>query len=878
MKNPFHTNKVIIIFDPTTNEEVIIDRINIGKYFRHVYCMCSFDSTDYSIIGDAEVDDNVFNTMMGNMVLYRANISIVRNLFHYSNLIYCEKEYIVHANKFNYRLDENVLILPVVNIPFLSLQQYIDNINGMYGLNKLYDILILNNYFGDDLTSICNKYHINNLIRCLDEANYWALPYNCLLNLTKVFDKRQFNFNIIRHSADGKINNLIEQLSNSAIKENYIEQIFNSKNYVDPSVVINQKGYKLYSKVWSCEYTKKDIDVMFNKLDSYQQTLLFNMLCVSKQYCHLVVANEYILSLMTQHIHSNINIYCYIFGYAWLRLYFEETINRFNVKTNDMYIFDIDTASKLPVFHFNLNDPLANPYCALIVSYNSLQPNSNIGGVSTNYIHNEDRRICNLNEFKERMNIFVSNDRTIDLFEGIDFKQMKIAISGSIMTACAQYKHPLLYVPNYNGNDMNELYSRYFNEYYYESDIDIMVASKDQYELMDITREFHNMLLLNLCKYKTPNADIKYVVMKTTYLFVTQEFIQNYICTANISYDTIVKNLHNNTVKKLFIPFARELHDNECNEKLQNYTSEEQLLFISKYSDIFTFNEENLVVKLHNIHTHTTMVSTNNESELSQDEIDIILNTTHNNEEKLDFTMKTLNGVNLSNNYKIRISSSQLVHDIEMFPSKKEDFMTTVANFHMPCVRAYYNGNVYMTPSFITAHMTLMNIDYKYFAGCRDPIEIINKYRMRGFGTWLNKTEIQMYIKYCYEVPFWKNLLELNDHRKHTYEKCLGYIDRNSNMFKPRKQNAAFITNPKIVPISDVDPYSTNLTTTQYKNAEAYNNNRFVDAEHHLPSKYTTINQNDGYIYPLKIHLIDSHAYSGMKDSNTESTKDDIAA
>lgn len=47
-----------------------------------------------------------------------------------------------------------------------------------------------------------------------------------------------------------------------------------------------------------------------------------------------------------------------------------------------------------------------------------------------------------------------------------------------------------------------------------------------------------------------------------------------------------------------------------------------------------------------------------------------------------------------------------------------------------------------------------MNIDYKYVAGSTDPMEIINKNRMRGFGTWLNETEIKDLIKYSLHVPF----------------------------------------------------------------------------------------------------------------------------
>jgi hypothetical protein len=34
-----------------------------------------------------------------------------------------------------------------------------------------------------------------------------------------------------------------------------------------------------------------------------------------------------------------------------------------------------------------------------------------------------------------------------------------------------------------------------------------------------------------------------------------------------------------------------------------------------------------------------------------------------------------------------------------------------------------------------------INIDYKYFAGAKDPIEVLNKYRMRGYSVYLNDKE-----------------------------------------------------------------------------------------------------------------------------------------
>ena len=72
----------------------------------------------------------------------------------------------------------------------------------------------------------------------------------------------------------------------------------------------------------------------------------------------------------------------------------------------------------------------------------------------------------------------------------------------------------------------------------------------------------------------------------------------------------------------------------------------------------------------------------------------------------------------------------------------------------LPIVRSYYDGNtVYITPSCISACMTFLNMDYKYFAGSKDPIEIINKYRSRGFGTILNENEIKRLLEYSSVVP-----------------------------------------------------------------------------------------------------------------------------
>jgi hypothetical protein len=879
MSNPF-INKSITVYDENINEEVIVDILNISKYFKHIYCLCPLDNNvliDASVFINKTINKELLNETINKMVLYKVNISIVKNIVHYGNICYCEKDIIIGANKFGYELDNDNLILPIYNISFLDLQKYIDNVNGFITFNNLYDIMIMNNYFGDNMKNEMSKLKIYSMINNFDEGKYWELTYNCMPNITKLFDNRKFNFNIIRTAPN--IANILDRIDHSPIKENYIEQIFNRKNYVDPSETINRKGYKLYWKVWSCDYKNNDINKLFDIIDDNNQKykyLLFSNLCVSKKYCHLVINNEHIIKMMTPVINQNINLYSYLFGYAWLRFYFEETINRFRVKTNDMYIFDINTASALPVFYFDHKNPHNNPYCPILVSSKSLNPDYNIGGVICNTKNDLNRRICNLNEFRDKMNIFISGNKNIDLLSGIDFKELKIAITGSIMTACSQYNHPLMSL--FQNTPENERDKRFFNEYYYESDIDVMVMSKTIYEFLDITKSFHEKIMLNCCQYLNSEPEhIKYNLLRNTYLFVSNDFIKEHICNDKLSYEIIVKGLELKLIIKLFVPYAKKMHEMECKKKLEGLSEIDKLKLMDKYAELFIFEEDKLVIKIKDTKSNTTMITTsiNNkplESEFSQEEIEMILNSNNNlDEEKINIIIPMTEGLGFSDGFKARITGPQLCRDFELFPVFKDDFMNTVANFHMPCVRAYYNGeNVYMTPSFISAHMTLMNIDYKYFAGSKDPINIINKYRMRGFGCWLNKNELQTYIKYNYEVPFWNNIFNIKPTNKNTYNRCYGPLHIHSNMFKPRMINQNLITSEKSTPV-DYDYYQTDYDNNlRVLSEQEYNINRFK-SDKSFTKRYTTINKDTGYIEPLFKDIITINTY--LKNIESQSTQ-----
>jgi len=116
-----------------------------------------------------------------------------------------------------------------------------------------------------------------------------------------------------------------------------------------------------------------------------------------------------------------------------------------------------------------------------------------------------------------------------------------------------------------------------------------------------------------------------------------------------------------------------------------------------------------------------------------------------------------------SENIKFHISSPYLRRNFEIF-KVKYTLLGTVSRFHLPCVRGYYDGtNVYLLPSAISALVTGVCMDYKYFAGVRSPFEIILKYNFRGFSLMLNKKEMIKIVEYIKNTDKWKNMFKWDE-------------------------------------------------------------------------------------------------------------------
>ena len=155
--------------------------------------------------------------------------------------------------------------------------------------------------------------------------------------------------------------------------------------------------------------------------------------------------------------------------------------------------------------------------------------------------------------------------------------------------------------------------------------------------------------------------------------------------------------------------------------------------------------------------------------------------------------------------------------------------------------------------------MTHMNIDYKHFTGTQDPIDVINKYRMRGFGTFINKDEQTHMIEYNGSNDVRKKMFSINLKDKSSKLNHFGSKLLSDNIYKPNHFS-------KGIPISKYNKISHHqyiITTenlyTKYKDDYNYTKSG-VDL-----LSYTTINKN-GDVEPLKKWLLEA-AYDKLKDT-----------
>ncbi|AYV81711.1 MAG: hypothetical protein Harvfovirus54_8, partial [Harvfovirus sp.] len=392
--------------------------------------------------------------------------------------------------------------------------------------------------------------------------------------------------------------------------------------------------------------------------------------------------------------------------------------------------------------------------------------------------------IDTLDRFRWKFNLFTTGDAQKNIFDGLDWE--KYAISGSMIPAFLPIK-PALFDSVVNKNDPEDKqWSTFFGHYYgSESDIDFMCNDDSVFDFMDSINNVRQLVMKNLSKAgEKTKTNIIVEPIKSTIIVINCQYvveklneIREEVCDPSLTVEYIIANTNTNKIKEYFYGLY-------TTKKKENNKRQRKALMgkpvNTMYEDYFKH------ASIDDIKVELVDYEVVKDLSMPKDcETHFYLNDFREEGTKVA-PEKNIMLLKIAENIKFKLKSDKLLHSIEAFRVKSQDFFSVVGRFHLPCVRGYYNGtSVYMMPSCITANMTGINIDYKYFAGIRDPIEILNKYRMRGYGTFLNATEKQHMIFYNSNVTKWGKMFAVDSKNKESVKNLFGFKDINHDMFKP---------------------------------------------------------------------------------------------
>jgi hypothetical protein len=348
------------------------------------------------------------------------------------------------------------------------------------------------------------------------------------------------------------------------------------------------------------------------------------------------------------------------------------------------------------------------------------------------------------------------------------------------MTACGMKYNSLIDICKKNINEplTDEDLAFYFFNFYGNADIDLICNHKSIYKFLDtVNKLIEDIKLLN----GKPEID----QVHTASVLISDELIlyeiiklREVLENPNADINTVIQNFNNKNIKdyfyeKYYVPWKIEQKELILNKKnSKSYAYEEYIKLISK--------EEFRIYKL-----NYEIDELNNSIE--DYEKSIYFNDIYPLENNNIKSNKLL--LKLSENIRFKISSD-ICRTFEIFKSRNENFFSTISRFHMGFVRAFFNGKtVKCLPSYITSMMIQLSTDYKYFSSIRDPIEIVNKYRSRGFGIILNdqeKKHMILYngIKQPNKENKWVDIYNIDIKNKIIIKNMFGAYNSNCRIFK----------------------------------------------------------------------------------------------
>ncbi len=851
----------------------------IYKNFGRVLVLCSNTSNKTKGIGQFEA----LNYTLVPMPVSIIKNTFIKNFLHLLDYEYLNREYNIDR-KFFSCVDQKELVLNLTNIDIKDFNSFDMQFNGVCNFKDYIVATLLDDYMSYSSTNEIIRTNRINMLQTMNERTYWSLYSNCRLNISLQFMQRGFNLHLTQRLENEQIKNIIQKINKYSIEDdNYLNYLYRKQTYVDAASNLKEKGYKLYRITTNPICSSMDIDT-FNKFlneniymnDKEYYFLIMNLLS-SKELCHLVINNQHLLSkLKTSGFYTKYYyIFKYLLGYAWITMYLEESIKKKNIVGNDRFIFDIETASLLPETPGTKEDILkSSSYLPILVSSQLYNLNDNIMGVEPRVREQIRYGVADKDTFMFRLGQFLTGNNKFGLFEGLDWSN--IAVSGSLIACCLPNFNPLMlnFLTKSEIISKSDKFVNYINEYYRDADID-MLCNLDGSAFIDKVYYVANTIEANIKKFieisKITGYEKDLLVtikpVKTVAVIINVDFIKKYILAEleaqGMTYGEIVLDINNIKVKKavypLYLKYKQqknlEFYSDPNNSNIwtnEIYAPEFDIVGVEQLQIVFARTKKDKAdeAQAANKEKEDEDVETTDDLVADEDkEFDTKAETKVEDEELPSLINETNVLFIINENLKYKIASPFMPHSIEAFKIRFNDYFGTVGSFHLPIVRGYYDGStVKMTPSCISACMTMINIDYKYFAGSKDPIEIINKYRCRGFGTILNDKEKIRFFEYNNLVDKWKNIYSIKLNDSLAIKKCLGFKSPDDSMFKYSTKVYGDTTNYLAIP-SDASISTDRVIENIYGCKTSAIITGFCK---------TLKNINEyGYIEPLKHYLID---------------------
>jgi hypothetical protein len=489
------------------------------------------------------IDTNTLKQFPLNSVQYkRVSINILKNKqFYFKTNIVSDK----HMNMLfpNDKFNPEELVFSMFELEMSNAIEYLKMYTDITEITRIkLPLQLAKTYNKHGLQQVSKN--ISRMFFDLKDNDFWTKLNSCKLNITNMFTKRDFqsrtgnnNFVVLAQSPDRE-----KQATVDGDSKSYPSTRNKFEQFCDISSILKDNKDKtrtFYATIPDTQVTDKDVLDILKTVDSekYIYELTNNML-ISKEYCHNLFTKD-ILEYISKVVNKYPGIYKYTFGYAMLTLYLEECLFLTKSTKNSRFVFDINTANKLPTFPFISQDLKLNPYVSVLIHNDNLDMKSNACGIK--YIENYDGYgVCNLETFKKRMNIFISGDVTKDVFANINMKEY--GVSGSIIAACLQKRNPLYDAYIHEYKDENIAFKHFIDNYYGNSDIDIMCNVHSYTEYIMKSYDFYMALIKNISPNSTNDTTsdktYSYDTVRTVGITLSDEFFKETLEDFNMRYGT----------------------------------------------------------------------------------------------------------------------------------------------------------------------------------------------------------------------------------------------------------------------------------------------------------------------------------------------------